>query len=471
MQNRNKSERYLKSSLDIVFLVLSFLSAVYLAKRHIGMEAGFFSLEKGEIFLLLFLCLVWYLAAKSFGLYDEFRSRSFSFEFIAIVKSILIQIILLVAILFIIKTRILSRFFIVVFFILFAVLVISWKICLRMILAWLQKKGRNLIHILIVGGGEVGLRFYDTITANPHLGYRVKGFVDEQPPPDLGNLYLGKIDQLEQIFNHEKIDEVIIVLPNSAKAQIDRVIAVCENSPTRVRIIPDYFEFMSPHFGISRFGSFPLISLRANPLEQLHWRFLKRSCDLIFTLLLFIFFFSWLWPLLALLIKITSPGPVFFKQERWGVQNRPIVCYKFRSMVRESRDIDENGRYQQAKRNDWRVTKVGHFLRRSNLDELAQFINVLKGEMSVIGPRPHPTPMNLEIKDSIPNYQLRHMIKPGITGWAQVNGWRGETNDPDLLRKRVQFDIWYIENWSIWLDIRIVLLSIWLMLKGDPQAY
>jgi len=471
MQNRNKSERYLKSSLDIVFLALSFLSAVYLAKRHIGMEAGFFSLEKGEIFLLLFLCLVWYLAAKSFGLYDEFRSRSFSFEFIAIVKSILIQIILLVAILFIIKTRILSRFFIVVFFILFAVLIISWKICLRMILAWLRKKGRNLIHILIVGGGEVGLRFYDTITANSHLGYRVKGFVDEQPPPNLGNLYLGKIDQLEQIFNREKIDEVIIALPNSVMAQIDRVITVCENSPTRVRIIPDYFEFKRPRFGISRFGSFPFISLRSNPLEQLHWRFLKRSCDLIFTLLLFIFFFSWLWPLLALLIKITSPGPVFFKQERWGIQNRPIICYKFRSMVMESRDIDENGRYQQAKRNDLRVTKVGHFLRRSNLDELAQFINVLKGEMSVIGPRPHPTPMNLEIKDSIPNYQLRHMIKPGITGWAQVNGWRGETSDPDLLRKRVQFDIWYIENWSIWLDIRIVLLSIWLMLKGDPRAY
>ena len=471
MQNRNKSERYLKSSLDIVFLALSFLSAVYLAKRHIGMEAGFFSLEKGEIFLLLFLCLVWYLAAKSFGLYDEFRSRTFSFEFIAIVKSILIQIILLVIILFIIKTRILSRFFIVVFFILFAVLIISWKICLRMILAWLRKKGRNLIHILIVGGGEVGLRFYDTITANSHLGYLVKGFVDEQPPPNLGNLYLGKIDQLEQIFNREKIDEVIIALPNSVMAQIDRVIAVCENSSTRVRIIPDYFEFRSPRFGISRFGSFPFIPLRANPLEQLHWRFLKRSCDLIFTLLLFIFVFSWLWPLLALLIKITSPGPVFFKQERWGVQNRPIVCYKFRSMVRESRDVDENGRYQQAKRNDWRVTPLGRFLRRRNLDELAQFINVLKGEMSVIGPRPHPTPMNLEIKDSIPNYQLRHMIKPGITGWAQVNGLRGETSDPDLLRKRVKFDIWYIENWSILLDIRIVLLSSWLMLKGDPRAY
>jgi putative colanic acid biosysnthesis UDP-glucose lipid carrier transferase len=471
MQNRNKSERYLKKSLDIVFLALAFISSVYLAKQYIGMEAGFFNLDKEEIFLLLFLCLVWYLAARSFGLYDVFRSRSFDFEFMAIVKSILILFILSMAFLFIIKSKILSRFFFVVFFIMFVALVISLKICSRLILVWLQKNGCNLWSVLIVGAGAVGMRFYDTILANAHLGYRVKGFVDEQPPADLGNLYLGKIDQLGQIVNREKIDEVIIALPNVAIKEIGQVIAICENFPTRVRIIPDYFEFMSSRFEISCFGSFPLISIRANPLEQMHWRFLKRSCDLIFTLLLFAGVFSWLWPLLALLIKISSPGPVFFKQERWGIKNERIVCYKFRSMVRESRDVDENGHYQQATRNDRRITRLGGFLRRSNLDELPQFFNVLKGDMSVIGPRPHPTPMNLEIKDSICNYQLRHLIKPGITGWAQVNGFRGETSDPDSLRQRVESDIWYIENWSLLLDIKIVWLSIWIMLKGDPRAY
>ena len=471
MHNRNQSELYLKSSLDIVFLVLSFFSAVYLAKRHIGMKAGFFGLEKGEIFLLLFLCILWYLTAKMFGLYDKFRSRSFAFEFIAIAKSILMQIILVVAILFIIKTSILSRFFIVVFIILFALLAISCKICLRAILVWLQKNGYNLFSVMIVGAGEVGLRFYNTITVNSHLGYRVKGFVDEQPPADLENLYLGKIEQLEQIINRENIDEVIIALPNSAIKTIGQVIAVCENYPTRVRIIPDYFEFMSPRFEIARFGTFPLISIRANPLEQLHWRFLKRSFDLLFTLLLFVGVFFWLWPLLALLIKISSPGPVFFKQERWGIKNKRIICYKFRSMVKESRDVDENGRYQQATSDDPRITRLGGFLRRNNLDELPQFINVLKGEMSVVGPRPHPTPMNLEIKDSVQHYQLRHLVKPGITGWAQVNGFRGETSNPDLLRKRVEFDIWYIENWSFLLDIKIAWLSLWLMLNGDIRAY
>ncbi|HSQ35692.1 MAG TPA: sugar transferase, partial [Candidatus Binatia bacterium] len=139
--------------------------------------------------------------------------------------------------------------------------------------------------------------------------------------------------------------------------------------------------------------------------------------------------------------------------------------------IRESRDVDAAGRYQQATRLDKRITRLGGFLRRSNLDELPQFINVLKGEMSVVGPRPHPTPMNLEVKDSIRYYHLRHLIKPGITGWAQVNGFRGETVDPELLRKRVEFDLWYIENWSLALDIRIVLSSVRLMLKGDPRAY
>jgi putative colanic acid biosynthesis UDP-glucose lipid carrier transferase len=471
MQNRNKSAHYLKNSVDILLLILAFLSAVFLAKRYMDMAVGMFSLERREIYLLLFLCLTWYLAAKLFGIHDEFRSRSLSFELIAIVQNILLQIILAVSFLFVIKTSILSRFFIFVYFILLMVLLIVWKLCLRMTLVWLQRKGRNLCFILIVGAGEVGRRFNDTITDNAHLGYRVKGFIDEQSQPDLGNMYLGKIAQLDKIISREKIDEVIVALPNSAMKQIDRVIAVCENSPTRVRIIPDYFKFMSSRFSVSVFGTFPLISIRANPLEEMHWRFFKRCFDLLFTLLAFVFFFSWLWPLLALLIKISSPGPVFFKQERWGKKNKRFFCYKFRSMVKDSRDVDENGSYRQAIRDDPRVTRLGGFLRRTNLDELPQFLNVLKGEMSVVGPRPHPTPMNLENKDSIQSYQLRHLVKPGITGWAQVNGFRGETSNPESLSKRVEYDVWYIENWSAWLDIKIICQSVMLMFTSDLNAF
>ncbi|HNB57005.1 MAG TPA: sugar transferase, partial [bacterium] len=162
---------------------------------------------------------------------------------------------------------------------------------------------------------------------------------------------------------------------------------------------------------------------------------------------------------------------VFFKQERWGRQNKKIICYKFRTMISQSRDVDDSGKYQQATQDDPRITPLGRFLRKTNLDELPQFWNVLMGQMSVVGPRPHPTPLNMESKEVIENYMLRHLVKPGITGWAQVNGYRGETRDPELMQKRVNHDIWYIENWSFWLDIQIIFLTVWQMIKYDTKGY
>ncbi|MCJ7523945.1 MAG: undecaprenyl-phosphate glucose phosphotransferase [Candidatus Aminicenantes bacterium] len=471
MHNQKKFRKYLKNGGDILLLIVSFLAGAFLAKRHAGMASGFMRLGALEIYLLFFFCLAWNFGARIFGLYDEFYNRSLRIEMIALGENILLQVFLAVAILFVVKSQTLSRFFVFTYYILLLVLLTLWKIFLRLLFSWLHSKGHNLSHILVIGSGTLARSFADTVTANHHLGFRLKGFIAEEAHPGMAELYLGKIDKLARVLEHEKIDEVIIAFPYAAIEEIGAVIAICENYPTQVRIIPEYFKFMSERFRISRFGAFPLFSIRANPLEQLHWRLLKRCFDLLFSLLLFVGVFSWLWPLLALLIKTMSPGPVFFKQERWGIKNKRIVCYKFRSMVKESRDVDENGHYQQASRDDPRVTRLGLFLRRSNLDELPQFINVVKGEMSVVGPRPHPTPMNLEAKDSIRHYQLRHLVKPGISGWAQVNGLRGETSDQDLLRQRVEADIWYIENWSFLLDLRIIWLSIWLMLKGDPRAY
>ncbi|MBN2400228.1 MAG: undecaprenyl-phosphate glucose phosphotransferase [Candidatus Aminicenantes bacterium] len=471
MQNRKKTERFLKNSADNFLLILSFLGSAALAKNHAGISTGFFNLAGWEIYFLICLCLAWNVGARAFGLYDEFRFQSLIDELSVLGENILMQVFLAMAILFVVKTKAFSRYFVFAYCILLLALLVLCKLLLRLLLTWLQKKGHNQSHILIVGHGEVARSFFDTVAVHAYLGYRVMGFIAEQPLLGLENLYRGSFDHLARVLEDEKIDEVIIALPNSATKKIGQVIDVCENYPTQIRIIPDYFKFMSPRFGVSRFASFPLISIRAHPLEKFHWRLLKRSFDVGFSLLLFVTVFSWLWPLLIVLVKISSPGPVFFKQERWGIKNTPIICYKFRSMVPESRDVDAHGRYQQASRTDKRITRLGGFLRRRNLDELPQFINVLKGDMSVVGPRPHPTPMNLEVKDSIHHYHLRHLVKPGITGWAQINGYRGETSDPEALRKRVEFDIWYIENWSILLDVKIILSSIWLMLKGDSRAY
>ncbi len=471
MHKRRDAEKFAWAGIDILFTALSFLTAVWLAKRHAGAAAAPLALRPEEALFLLLMGTVWIVSARLTGLYDDFRAKTIEIELRTVALNAGVQGLVSIAVLFMVKPQTLSRFFVLVYSLLLLGALGSWRGLRHLLSRSLGLRERRPGRVLIVGAGEVGMRFHETIRDNPRLGLNVVGFIADPPQPGLGDLYLGGIGGLAGILERGEIDDVVITLPNGATRQIARVVEACEGAPVRVRIIPDYFEFLRPGFAVARFGPFPLLSTRSGPLEQAHWRLLKRAFDLIAALLAFLLVFSWLWPLLALLIKATSPGPVFFKQERWGEKNRPIRFWKFRTMVRDSRDVDENGRYQQARRDDPRVTPIGRFLRRSNLDELPQFINVLKGEMSLVGPRPHPTPMNLEAKGSIPGYSLRHLVKPGITGWAQVRGLRGETSDPRALARRVEADLWYIENWSFRLDLKILLLSAWAMLKGDPNAY
>jgi putative colanic acid biosynthesis UDP-glucose lipid carrier transferase len=284
--------------------------------------------------------------------------------------------------------------------------------------------------------------------------------------------YLGKIDQLESILSTKNIDDVIIALPNYANSRIEDVVRTCERHTTRIKIIPDYFKFASTKYSVSMFGRLPIISVRDDRINELHWRLLKRGFDFSFSFLLCVLVFTWLWPLIALLIKMSSKGPVFYKQERWGRDNKKFIVYKFRSMQMDKcKETDKSGLYLQAVKNDPRVTKIGKILRMTNFDELPQFLNVLKGEMSIVGPRPHPTPLNLESKVKIHLYMFRHLVKPGITGWAQINGLRGNTKDAKLMQKRIDNDVWYIENWSFILDIQIIALTVWNMIKGDKNAY
>ncbi|MBN2345759.1 MAG: undecaprenyl-phosphate glucose phosphotransferase [Candidatus Aminicenantes bacterium] len=471
MLSQKKTRKYLKNSIDIALLVIAFWAGAILARSHAGIAPSLHRPGARDLLLVLLLCLGWNFSAKMFFLYDEFRNHSLSVEIAALLKAVLLQAALTVYVLFLVKSPSYSRFF---FFIhiglLLAVLILA-RVFLDRFFAWRQGKGRHLNQVLIVGGSRLATAFARVVAGHRHLGLRLKGFIADDSRPEMESLHLGSLKQLADVLEREAVDEVIIALPHSDADAIRQVIAVCENYPVQVSIIPEFFQFTRSRFRISRLGPFPLVSIHAIPLEQFQWRLIKRGFDLLATVAAFALLFSWLWPLLALLIKATSPGPVFFKQERWGERNNRIRCFKFRSMVRESLDVDEAGRYQQAKPGDPRVTRLGRFLRHSNLDELPQFINVLKGEMSLVGPRPHPTPMNLEAKDTIRRYQARHRIKPGITGWAQVNGLRGQTEDPQLLQKRVEADLWYIENWSLWLDLKIIWLTAWRLLKGDPHAY
>ncbi|MBL7996577.1 undecaprenyl-phosphate glucose phosphotransferase [bacterium] len=466
MHIHRKSLYVLRFTADLTALIISFvIAALYYSSKYQ------ISLNSRDYFLLFSLSAVWFFSARVTNLYDEFRSRHFSREFIALLKNVLTQIIAAVVMLFIMKTNPLSRTFVLLYALCSLVLLSSERYMLRKLLYILRKKGRNLRHILIIGAGEVGQSFHDSILSNPHFGYRLVGFLDDHNKTALNGQYLGTIDQLEKVLTSYPVDDVIIALPTYAVEKMDEVIKTCTSHTTRVKIIPDYFRFVSDKFEITMFDRFPVISVRKDKLDEMHWYILKRAFDALFSLFVIVFFLSWLVPLIAIVIKLFSKGPVFFKQERWGRNNKKIVCYKFRSMICESQDVNADGRYQQATKNDPRITSLGKFLRKTNLDELPQFWNVLKGQMSVVGPRPHPTPLNMESKNIIDNYMLRHLVKPGITGWAQVNGFRGETKDPNLMQKRIDHDIWYIENWSFALDIEIIFLTVWQMLKWDTKGY
>jgi len=469
MQIYRTSLYLFRITLDIIVLVLSIILSAYITlKVNLNMA---FAINARLLLLILVLSVTWYFSAKVIGVYDEFHSRDFITELILTIKNIFVQSIAAMMVLFLVKEDTLSRYFIFMFTLILLVALTYEKYILRRVLIFLRGKGRNLRSLLIIGAGEVGRNFLDTVLQNPHFGYKVLGFLDDEKKPNLNGQYLGKISDLEKVLSTNLVDNVIVALPNYATDKVEDVVRTCEMHTTRVKIIPDYFKFISNRYDITMFGPFPLIAVRDDRLNELHWRMLKRSFDVVFTLLLFILVFSWLWPLLGFAIKITSPGPVFFKQERWGRNNEKFITYKFRSMKAGIKEVDENGKFKQATKDDPRVTKIGRFLRRTNLDELPQFWNVLKGDMSIVGPRPHPTPLNLESKNKVRLYMFRHLVKPGITGWAQVNGLRGETSDMSLMQQRIDFDVWYIENWTFMFDMQIISSTLWKMIKGDPQAY
>ncbi len=469
MLRLRRSYYALKLVSDLLLVAAAFLFSSFQDKQRLGLP---FEPDIRELFVLLVLLVVWYVTARATSLYDEFRSQHFSFEFFGILKNVLLQGVAVVVMLFSIKTLPLNRFFVAFYVLLLLVALGAWKLFLRFFLRWLRLKGRNLRLVLVLGAGDSGRNFCRTVQAHPQLGYKILGFLDDDPAaPDLPAPRLGALAELESTLAAGQVDEVVVALPARAEEPLRRAVAVCERFPVQMRLIPSYFNLGGGRFTISLFADIPIVSLRSIPLEEAHWQFLKRLFDLSLTLVLMASLFSWLWPLIALAIRLTSPGPVFFRQERWGRGNKRITCFKFRTMRADSRDLDENGRYRQAVRDDPRITRVGRWLRRSNLDELPQFLNVLRGDMSVVGPRPHPTPLNLESTQDIPHYLVRHLVKPGLTGWAQINGLRGETRDVESMRERVDHDIWYIENWSFWLDVQIVLMTAWRMLRGDPNAY
>jgi putative colanic acid biosynthesis UDP-glucose lipid carrier transferase len=303
---------------------------------------------------------------------------------------------------------------------------------------------------------------------DPYQGYLVKGYFYDQPVAGFpeGLTYRGTPAQVIPFLEHEDISQIYCSLPSERDREILPILSYCEQHCIRFLSIPDIRNYLKRQMNLEFFGNVPVLYMREDPLAQVDNRFFKRAFDVIVSLLFMIPFWLIIYPLVALITKLTSPGPVFFKQQRNGLGGKVFYCYKFRSM-RVNADSDR----LQATANDPRKTKFGEFLRHTSIDELPQFINVLKGEMSIVGPRPHMVKHTQEYSALIDKYMVRHWVKPGITGWAQVNGARGETKRLSQMEDRIVKDVWYIEHWSFWLDLKIIFLTVYNALRGDKQAY
>ena len=466
------SNRKLLHILRVFSDMLLIISGFYYVGSITGLLSSPLEFKNNIQFLLAALLIIWYFSSRATGLYKDFHSRAIISELFILIKNIIIQFIAAILILFISGELIFSRTFIIMYAGFLCLLLSSEKFLVRQILIHLRKKGRNLRNILIVGAGETGMEYYKAIKSNLHIGYNVIGFLDDEKKAYLNGEYLGKVKDLMLVLNNKAIDNVIIALPSSAEKKIKDVIKTCELYAKRVRIIPDYFRYFIKKKNLPIIERFPVISFGEEKLNEFHWIAFKRIFDIIMSLGFLLIISWWLFPVIAVFIKLTSHGPVFFKQERWGKDNKKFIAHKFRTMQYSNRNYNEERNFYQTVKNDPRITAFGKVLRKSSLDELPQFWNVLKGEMTIVGPRPHPTPLNIESRDKIDLYIFRHLVKPGITGWAQVNGFRGDTKGSGLaMQERIEHDLWYIENWSFWLDIEIIFLTIVRILKGDPNAY
>jgi putative colanic acid biosynthesis UDP-glucose lipid carrier transferase len=344
-------------------------------------------------------------------------------------------------------------------------LITGTRIAYKLVRKYLEFSGFETRDVVIVGITGSGKALHDFFVKNPSNGYRFRGFFSAEDVPGYKHLTIGGLDNIKDYCHKHNIDEIYFALPLTHQHLCRELARFADDQLIHFRIAPDFSNIVANKGNTFMLNEIPVLTTRRQPLGLLTNSYLKRTFDIVFSLLVICTVFPIVFPLIALAIRLDSEGPIFFKQLRPGKRNKLFECYKFRTMK-----VNNNTELQ-ASKNDSRITRVGAFLRKTNLDELPQFFNVLFGNMSVVGPRPNLVCHLEEYSKKIQDYKMRHFITPGITGYAQVHGLRGETREPGLMEKRVEYDMSYLENWSLVLDLKIIWLTIWNMVKGDKKAY
>lgn len=340
----------------------------------------------------------------------------------------------------------------------------------RGILKYIRSRKSNIRNVVFVGNTSNLAELYDVMMSDPSYGYRVLGYFADKPNESFTRVpYIGKVDEVESWLDKQTdiISGLYCSLTSSQADVIRHIISYCEHHVIVFYSVPNVRNYLKRTMNLAFYGDVPVLYLREMPLASYGNRLLKRSFDIVVSLVFLIFFFSWIFVIVAIIMKITMPGPIFFKQKRSGLDGRDFWCYKFRSM-KVNKDADK----VQATKDDPRKTKFGNIMRHTNIDELPQFWNVLLGNMSLVGPRPHMLMHTEMYSKLIDKYMVRHFAKPGITGWAQVTGSRGETHELWQMEERVKKDIWYIEHWSFWLDLKIMWLTVYNVIANkNDEAY
>jgi len=337
----------------------------------------------------------------------------------------------------------------------------------RFLFYWTRKRyrlgGGNFVRVVAIGRDR-NLKKIRKVFDDPYLGYRYLGFFDDKPSQS--PTYLGDIEKCFLYILENDIDEIYCIASKFNQRELQNLIGFADNNLIKVKIIPDNKDIFTRAMTIEMYDDIPVLNIRKVPLDTLYAKWTKRIFDLFFSSLVIVFILSWLCPILFICIKLESPGPLFFRQKRHGLKRRSFWCYKFRSMT-----VGSDANEKMATKNDRRVTRIGKFIRKTSIDELPQFFNVLMGDMSVVGPRPHMELHTMGYETSVDKYLVRHFVKPGITGLAQIKGYRGEITKPSDIINRIRLDIFYVEKWSIAFDIQIIFLTLINSVKGEEMAY
>ena len=357
--------------------------------------------------------------------------------------------------------------FLVVYYVVALVSFALWRVFVRLSLKLYRRKGYNFKRVVIVGAGKNGMELYQVMKDDLSYGFNICGFFDDNIAlKDALPNYLGSTKEVEGYVLKHEIDEIYCTLPGTNDGKIVRLLNFAEKHMIRFYIVPEFYRNVKKSMVMEMMESIPLLTIRREPLQSMYNRCLKRAFDLLFSSVVLLTIYPILYVILGVLIKLSSPGPILFRQKRTGLYGRDFECYKFRTM-RVNAEADT----MQAVKDDPRKTRIGNFLRKSNLDEFPQFVNVFLGDMSVVGPRPHMLKHTEQYSALIDKYMVRHLVKPGVTGWAQVTGYRGETKTLEQMEGRVKRDVWYIENWTFFLDLKIIIVTVLNMFKGEKNAY